>query len=481
MRLRLMIVMLVVVGITIASVVGFAMISTQREVNTYIFRGGMYGLNDLVTRLEDYYQQNKSWDSVQNYFAYTHGTGGMMGNQDNGMGMLGSGDQQGNSNRGNGTPRNNIVPEGVSHLVLVDASGKTITSFRGQPDIQQLTEDQLKSAIPLRDSDGNKVVGYLYTDETAPIQPGRETPLTQKLYDSVQKGAIIGIVIAVVASLLLGYWYLKPIRELTDAASALGEGDLNQRVPASGKDELGQLGKTFNTMATSLQRAEESRKSMTADIAHELRTPLAVQRATLEAMVDGVYPMDEESLKPVMEQNLLLTHLVDDLRTLALADAGELSLEKVETNLATLSKSVFRRFQSQADSQQVRLEFQLIGEPPTVGVDPIRMEQIITNLMGNALRFTPADGMVKLEISSQDDTVFIRVQDTGPGIPEDALPFIFERFYRADKSRNRGEGGSGLGLAIARQLARAHNGDLTASNRENGGAEFCLSLPTHTV
>jgi two-component system, OmpR family, sensor histidine kinase BaeS len=470
MRLRLMIAMLVVVGITIASVVGFSMISTAREVNVYISRGGMYGLDDLVNRLEAYYQTNGSWDGADRLLGSDHG---MMGNPGSGIGMMGS---SGGANS-DGVTLPNMMNDASSNLILSDANGTVVSHFRGKNDITQLTTEQIGQAIPLRARDGTTVVGYLYTDETAPIQPGKERFLTQKLYTSVRNGAFIGIGIAVLLSLLLGYWFLKPIQQMTRAAGELGKGDLNQRVAVSGNDELATLARTFNNMASSLQRAEESRKSMTADIAHELRTPLAVQRATIEAMVDGVYPMDEENLIPVMDQNLLLTRLVDDLRTLALADAGELRLEKVDTDLGSLAQSVLNRFHGQADKVKVELVFNLEGKAPVVLADPIRLEQILTNLIGNALRFTPPEGRVTVTVASAGKQATIRVLDTGPGLPEDSIPYVFDRFYRADKSRSRGEGGSGLGLAIARQLARAHQGDLSAANHPSGGAEFSLTLP----
>jgi two-component system OmpR family sensor kinase/two-component system sensor histidine kinase BaeS len=183
-------------------------------------------------------------------------------------------------------------------------------------------------------------------------------------------------------------------------------------------------------MADSLQHAEESRRSMTADIAHELRTPLAVQRADLEALQDGVYPLSTENLAPVIEQNFLLTHLVDDLRTLALADAGQIELERTPTNLTALVERVVERFQPQAKTQQVRL---VVTPPstllPEVLLDPTRLEQILTNLLSNAMRFTPADGQVELAITHTPKTALLRVHDSGPGIPPEALPYIFGRFY----------------------------------------------------
>jgi two-component system, OmpR family, sensor histidine kinase BaeS len=193
--------------------------------------------------------------------------------------------------------------------------------------------------------------------------------------------------------------------------------------------------------------------------------------------LDGVYPMDGTSLAPVMDQNVLLTHLVNDLRTLAMADAGELQLEKADVDLPKLAQNVLNRFRTQADQQNVSLNFIQLEEIPIVTADPIRVEQILTNLISNALRFTPEQGKIALGICRENDMVKITVGDSGPGISEESLPYVFDRFYRADKARSRIEGGSGLGLAIARQLARAHKGDLTACNQKDGGAQFCLTLP----
>jgi signal transduction histidine kinase len=217
---------------------------------------------------------------------------------------------------------------------------------------------------------------------------------------------------------------------------------------------------------------------MTADIAHELRTPLAVQRANLEALQDGVYPLTVENLTPVIEQNYLLTHLVEDLQTLALADAGQIVLERVPTDLSSLAERVLDLFQPQATAHQVRLIFSPPSSAlPPLLLDPIRLEQMLTNLLSNALRYTPPDGQIEVAITALSKIVRITVRDSGSGIPEDALPFIFDRFYRVDKSRSREQGGSGLGLAIARNLARAHGGDLTATNHASGGALFTLTLP----
>lgn len=280
---------------------------------------------------------------------------------------------------------------------------------------------------------------------------------------------------------MFSYSLGRPIRQLTQAASQIRAGDLSKRVEVRSRDEIGILAETFNQMADALEKAEQTRRNMTADIAHELRNPLAVQRAHLEALMDGIYPLSIENLQTVLEQNHLLTRLVEDLRTLALADSGQLTLEKSPLDIAELIRRVCDHFGAQAAERQIQLVLpQRSNEhapPLQVLGDPIRLEQILVNLLSNALRYTPAEGRIEIGLEESYDQVKITVKDSGPGIPEADLPYIFERFYRADRSRSRLEGGSGLGLAIARNLALAHGGHLEAANSPRGGAIFTLTLP----
>ncbi len=361
-------------------------------------------------------------------------------------------------------------------LILADTNGTVLLGTGTGNTGTSLTPSELAVAIPLKVN--GKTVGYLYSAGGMGINAASQ----QALYDRLNRGVLLAGLVAGVLGLLLAfglaYTLLRPVRDLTLASQNLAQGDLSQRVEIHGKDEMATLGQAFNHMADSLQQAEESRRIMTADIAHELRTPLAVQRANLEALQDGVYPLTVENLSPVVEQNHLLTHLVEDLRTLALADAGQIELECIPTDLPALVQRVVEQFQPQAAKNQVSLHFSSPAIPmQLISLDPIRLEQMLTNLLSNALRYTPQAGQIEVAINQLPKFARLTVRDTGPGIPQDALPFIFERFYRADKSRSRAEGGSGLGLAIARNLARAHGGDLTATNHASGGAFFTLTLP----
>ena len=459
MRLRLFLSFALIVLVSVGSVVIFARYSTAREVRAYMFRGGMVGVEGLVTALEDYYQQNHSWQGAESLLSspgFAHGRR-LAGQGNAAPGPGGMGAMMG------------------QRLRLADATGDVVADTADPNPSSQLNAAELDGAIPLQA--GEEIVGYLLPEGGATFNQSDEANLVSRLSRAALIAAGIAVGFSLLLALFFSYRLLLPVRALTRAATHLAEGDLTGRVAVGGNDELTTLGKTFNHMASSLQQAEESRRSMTADIAHELRTPLAVQRAHLEALQDGVYPATAENLTPILEQNLLLTRLVEDLRTLALADGGQLHLECKPTDFPVLVQRVVDRFTPQANAQGVAIHLSVENSCLPISIDPGRVEQILGNLLSNGLRYSPEGGQVELKVSSTSKAVQLTVHDSGPGIPESSLPRIFERFYRADRSRSRGEGGTGLGLAIARQLAQAHGGTLLAANHPAGGAVFTLEVP----
>lgn len=458
MRVRFAVSLVLVALISILAVVGFAQISTAREIRTYMFRGGMAGVNTLVDNLEAYHDLNGSWNGVDRLFLNVGDANGPMSGM---MGQIGP---------GNGMMRQHMIMAQPTGLILFDTDNTRAGS--------SLTPAEKNAAIQLNDSQGN-LIGYLFLSGGMQFQPGADRALMTRLNTAAKNAAFLAGGLSILLAMLLGYLVLRPVKRVTLAANQIAGGDLSQRVPVHGKDELAALGTAFNTMAESLENAQESRKAMTADIAHELRTPLAIQRAILEAIQDGVYPLDTEQLQHVYEQNQSLTHLVDDLRTLALADAGELKLEKIETDIYGLVEKTFTRFQPQADQKHIKLVlFPYQGQQSTrTEADPFRVDQIMNNLLSNALRYSPDGSTVTGKVEVADKMIAISVRDQGEGISEEEMKHIFERFYRGDRSRSREEGGTGLGLAIARQLARAHGGDLTVRNHPEGGAEFTLQIP----
>lgn len=458
MRLRFISAMVLVAIVAILSVVVFFRVDAADRLTNYLFRGGMYGMTGLVDTLEEYYQSKGSWQGVEQIFDAAN----MMGQ---GMSSPGFRHGQGQS-MGMGAGMMQFELAAPDGMVFYDNSGIATGS--------RLSQEELDHSISLVGARGEPI-GYLLIGGGGVLSSGNQQLLLDILNTAALSAGAVAIAVGLIVALLLASGLIRPVRKLTRAAQEMASGDLSQRVQIKGGDEIAVLGKSFNKMAESLEESEQQRRAMTADIAHELRTPLAVQRAQVEAMLDGVYPLEEGNLIRVLEQNELLSRLVEDLRTLALVDAGELQLDKTQIELGELIGRLVERFKPAAGSR--RLTIHSTQREFMVEADPTRIEQILNNLLSNAIRHTPEGGEISVSISGDGKDAFIEVRDSGEGIPSEALKKIFDRFYRAQPSRSRGEGGSGLGLAIARHLALAHGGELSAANHPQGGAVFRLRLP----
>ncbi|GAB3136937.1 HAMP domain-containing sensor histidine kinase [Microbispora hainanensis] len=287
--------------------------------------------------------------------------------------------------------------------------------------------------------------------------------------------AALVLLITVTASVTAGTRLSRPLRALTDAVRQMEEGRA-ARVEVKGKDEIGRLAAAFNAMAERRERLEELRKAMVGDVAHELRTPLSNIRGWLEAAQDGLADPDPELVASLLEEALLLQHVIDDLQDLAVADAGELRVHTEPVDVADLLAQVATAHRGGAEAAGVTLLTKADGRLHLVA-DPVRLRQAVGNLVSNAVRHTPPGGTVSLHARRADGDVVIDVADTGSGIAPDDLPLVFERFWRVEKSRSRRSGGSGLGLPIARKLAEAHGGSLSATSVIGEGSTFTLRLP----
>ena len=294
---------------------------------------------------------------------------------------------------------------------------------------------------------------------------------------------LVGLAItslSLIAGLVLSRRMSQPLSALTAATRAVAAGDLDVHVPTECPGEVGELAAAFNQMTQDLAQADKLRRNLTADVAHELRTPISVVRGKLEGILDGVYPATSEHLEPILEETKLLTQLVEDLGLLALAEAGQLTLDRQVTNLGDLLQDAQVNFGPQADDRGVTLALDLPSGLPRVMADRRRIAQVIGNLVTNALRHTPSGGRVTLSASAtQEGMIEIAVADTGAGIPAEDLPYIFERFWRGEKSRSRAGGGTGLGLTIARQLVHVHGGKIGVESALGQGSRFWFTLPVH--
>ena len=272
----------------------------------------------------------------------------------------------------------------------------------------------------------------------------------------------------------------RPTVDVFTAIDAVAGGDFSVRVREDTPGELGRLARRFNYMVAELERAEQQRRNLTADVAHELRNPLHIIQGNLEGMLDEVYPASPEQIEATLEETRLLARLVEDLQTLSLAEAGQLPLHRTAVSAADLLADVATSFSGAAEEAgiELRIDIHADGNDLILDADPDRLDQVLSNLVANALRFTPSGGRVTLHAEPAPHGVRLSVADTGAGIPAEDLPFVFDRFWRGDRARLRVEGGgSGLGLAIARQLVQAHGGQIDVESQVGEGTRFLIELP----
>lgn len=282
-------------------------------------------------------------------------------------------------------------------------------------------------------------------------------------------------VIGSIAGLIVSRSLTAPLQTLAAAARDIGQGDLSRRVSETGSQEIRDVAHAFNDMAHDLENAEALRQNLLTDVAHELRTPLTVVQGNLRAILDDIYPLEKEEVARIYDQTRLLTRLIDDLRTLAQAEARRLALNLVDVEVASLVKDTAVAFKPIATSSQIELRIELLGALPTITADRDRLAQCVQNLVINAIQHTPPGGTVTVQAEKTRGELQIRVCDTGHGIAPEHLDHVFDRFYRTDAARSRENGGTGLGLAIVRALVEAHGGRVSASSPgTNQGSTFVM-------
>ena len=419
-----------------------------------------------LTLVEAYYAQTGSWDGVDQVLS--PGTGAMMGGH-------GAGRGQGQGQGGNQTQQ--VTQAGPRTFGLADANGIVLVGLEGlYPTGSQLTMQQLESGVPIL-YEGQQV-GTLLSSRSISY-----SGLEQNFLDQVNQGLIWILLAAVLVvsllSLLVSRNFTRPIKSLTAASHNLAEGKRTQLVEVRSSDELGELGKSFNRMSQEIENSERLRKQMTADIAHDLRTPLTVIGGYVEAARDGALDLTPERLDVLGLEINRLNRLVSDLRTLSQSDSGELIISREAVDPAGLLTKIRDVFRLQAEQKGIRLEVGTAEGLPALNGDEGRLMQVLENLVANAIRHTPAGGQIGLSVSPATDStaLLFKVADNGEGIPAEELPLIFERFHRVDKSRHADSNQSGLGLAIARAIVEAHGGKIWAESTPGVGTSISFEIP----
>jgi len=302
--------------------------------------------------------------------------------------------------------------------------------------------------------------------------------------DALIRAGLIAFIIALGVSILMSRKVVLPIQEMTTASRYIADGHYDQRVtlPASAQtgnpDELGQLALSFNLMAENLNQIETMRRQLIGDVSHELRTPLTTIKGSMEGLLDGVLAPTPETFENIHREASRLQRLVSDLQELSRVESGAVPLVFSPLDISGLINSVTRRLKPQFSEKNVSLEVGMSDSLPLVKADQDRLSQVLINLLGNALQYTPEEGTVTLSVHREEDIIFVRITDTGIGIPPEHIPHLFTRFYRVDKSRSRAGGGSGIGLTIAKSIVESHGGRIWAESSGPGtGSTFSFTLP----
>ena len=443
--LKLILSFLIISLVSVLLIVVFARYTTGREFRQFTEDNNR---STLMETLQSYYVTNGSWDGIERAELLTRYP----------------------------APNNNPPRRPYNPLTVTDRHGKVLRAGSNFKLGATLSEEFIERGAPIQ-VDG-ETVGYLIFssppfDENSPERDFLNRTTTFLIYSALGTMAI-----ALILGVLLSRSLTSPIRELTQATHAVSQGDLSQQVPVRSDDELGALAQAFNKMSSELSRSVNARKQMTADIAHELRTPLSLILGHAEAVHDGVLPPTPENFEIIRDEATRLEHLVNDLRILSLADAGELTISPQIVEPERLLQEVASLYQYQTHSKDIALELDIASPLSTIEVDPGRMTQVLTNILDNALRHTPEGGRVILSAKEVNDQVELAIQDNGPGLRAEDLDRIFQRFYRTDVSRQReGDGGSGLGLAIAKSIVEMHGGKLSAESEMGKGLKVIITLP----
>lgn len=465
LRTRLTLSFLIAIVATAGLVVLLANLITANQFKGLVSQAGQRYAQRLAPAFADYYAEAGGWNGVEELMAYVQ-----------------------DANRQppphapmpkHVMPMPGMMNPGDERLLLVDPDGHVIADSMPEASLpKDLASNLDKGASIVVDE---KQAGILIVYSALGELSSSQTDFLRQINTLMLiAGGVAALGVLVVGSIQARH-IVKPVRALAAAAHRVADGDFSQRVPVTQEDELGEMAEAFNTMAAELEQQHELRHRAMADIAHELRTPLSVLQVQLESIEDNLTSPTPEVIAGLQDDLAHLSHLVEDLRVLTLADAGELQVEAEPVEIGELIRSVVKRLQATAKAKDITLDAQLPDTSLHASGDAQRLTQVLLNLLTNALQHTSCGGQITASAQQAAGKVHITVQDTGEGIAPENLPHVFERFYRADRTRSRDTGGSGLGLSIAKSLVEAQGGTISAESQIGQGSTFTVSLPQAAI
>jgi signal transduction histidine kinase len=458
--MRLVLALLGVSMIGVVLTVVFARWVAYREFDRLVVERSQ---TEFITDVTGYYEQQGSWEGVTDYLYSIRPFGNPYLHYF--------------SNRFNASPNDNHgeYQRPLYPYALVDAQGTVVAPAGPYQLGANLTQSQISKGVPVM-VNGTQV-GTAVSVGLPPQLDPREQIYLQRTTIASLFAALIAVIIALILSVFLARSLTRPLRELTAATRTIAHGKLGQQVPVRSQDELGELALSFNQMSSDLARSNEIRRQMTADIAHDLRTPLSILSGYLEALRDGVLEPSAERFDAMFGEARHLQRLIDDLRTLSLADAGELTLSRTPVPPKLVLEQAVTSYGPHAAQQEVDISLEVEPDLPKIDVDTDRMAQVFANLISNALRYTPAGGHIQLGARRQDGHVLLQIQDSGSGINPEDIPHIFDRFYRGEGARPGESGETGLGLAIAKSLIELNGGKIGVESTLGHGTTFTIAFP----
>lgn len=371
-------------------------------------------------------------------------------------------------------PQFGINRERPSNFCVANVNGTVVLESFAHKLGEKIRPEILERAVKIQVAE--KTVGYLLIEKP----PGKRNPMEAEFINRLDFSLFaiaLGVILfAFIFGAILSRTITNPVRELTSATHAIASGKLGQKVSVHSKDEIGELAESFNKMNADLEKSFNLRKQMTADIAHELRTPLSLIIGHAEAVHDGVLPPSKENFEIIREEAERLEKLVNDLRTLSLADAGELALEFQPVNINKLIGDIKTRYIAPLNQKRLTLNLQVDSSIPELNLDPNRIAQVLINILENAIRYTPEGGTIQIATKLNNESAEVVIQDSGPGVGAGEAAHLFDRFYRVEQSRARDEGGSGLGLAIAKSIIEMHKGKIWAESEIGEGLKIIIQF-----